>query len=100
DPLAREGGTPAALARELESLARLRERHVLLRRLIQRAYEAASLPLGEETRSVADWLVWMREVAPRRKFFLQRLRQRVRTARERGVPLIVHLDEQALAAEA
>jgi hypothetical protein len=100
DPLAREGGSPAALARELGSLARLRERHVLLRRLIQRAYEGASLTLGEETRSVADWLVWKREVAPRRTFFLRRLRERIRTIRERGVPVLVHLDEQALAAAA
>jgi hypothetical protein len=101
DPFIPEGGVAALLAGELHSLQRLRERHVLLRRLIQQTYERVPLTIGDETRTLADWLVWKREVAPRRKFFLQRLLKRIEGARTKAsVPVVVNLHEQELANEA
>lgn len=101
DVLAADGGTEAVLHRELESLARLRERHVLLRRLIQQAYAGASLTIGDVTRSVADWLAWKREVVTRRRMFLKQLLEEIRSTRATvRVPVVVHLDEQQLASEA
>jgi len=106
DPLAREGGTAAVLGQEWRSLDALLERQVLLRRLIQAANEQATLTIGDVTRSVADWLVWKREVPARRKGFLDRLRRRIAAARRAALSaagpreVVVHLDEKALAEEA
>jgi hypothetical protein len=99
DPLAAEGGSSAMLAREMESMKALQERKVLLRRLIQRANEQASVTLDGQTRSVADWLVWKREVATQRSHFLGDVRTRINRARKGGLAVVVHLDEKALMGE-
>jgi hypothetical protein len=113
DPLRAESGSPAVLARELKATRVLHERRVRLRRLIQNAYERTKVTFGEQTRSLADWLAWRRDVAARRGGFLHLLRSRITKARqqaarqgrgespgtapERGADVIVHLDEQELA---
>lgn len=109
DPLAREGGTPAILARELRSIAALQERKILIRRAVQAANERASITHEGENRSVADWLVWKREVLARQAKFLKAVRNRINQARRElsTVPvaagakrpdLVVHLNETELSA--
>jgi hypothetical protein len=115
DPLAAEGGTAAALAAELASLDALQERTILLRRLIQHSYETTPITFGERTRSLADWLVWRREVATRRANFLEALSRRIQRARKlaarraagvsevgagKAADVVVHLNEQELAGQA
>jgi hypothetical protein len=116
DPLGAEGGSAAVLAREWASVRALHERTVLLRRLIQNAYERTLITFGEQTRSLADWLAWRREVSARRAGFLRTLSTRIRGARARAAlharafpsesgrdkpaDVIVHLNEQELAREA
>lgn len=113
DTLAPEGGTPAVLAAELAAIAALQERKLVLRRAIQAANERAGVTLRGVTRSLADWLVWRREVAGDRSAFLTRLRNRIRQARQEAVraanqagatavkrDVIVHLDEKALMEQA
>src|SRR5205085_8044020 len=58
DPLERDGGTPGLLAQELQSIGRLHERKILIRRAVQAANQRAVISHGTQTRSVADWLVW------------------------------------------
>src|SRR5687768_9930810 len=72
DPLQREGGTPVLLDRELRSIEALQDRKVAIRRAVQAANERAHITHEDETRSVADWLVWKREVVARRSEFLNR----------------------------
>jgi hypothetical protein len=112
DPLRAEGGSATVLARELASVRALHERTVLLRRLIHDAYERTTVTFGEQTRSLADWLTWKREVSARRAGFLRKLSVRItrarseaaRQVRERGpgdkpADVIVHLNEKELAEE-
>jgi hypothetical protein len=77
DPLEKEGGTAQAIARELQSIRDLNERVLSVRRAIQLANNATTITVGRETRSISDWLVWRREVAPTRQRFLASVRQRI-----------------------
>jgi large subunit ribosomal protein L7/L12 len=112
DPLAREGGTAAVLAREHQAIAALLERKVLIRRAVQAANERATITHEDETRSIADWLVWKREVVARRAEFLNQMRYRIEQARRettrqraaagdaaRQNDLVVHVNEKELANE-
>jgi hypothetical protein len=116
DPLRPEGGSPAALAGEWEGIRALHERKVLLRRLIQQAYERTPVTFRDQTRSLADWLAWRRDVAARQAGFLKALGTHITRARRRAARLhqaratgsaadrpadvIVHLNEQELAQQA
>ncbi len=114
DPLEKEGGAPAAIASELQAIGDLEKRVVELRRGIQKANEQSTITLEGETKSIADWLVWRREVAPSREAFLVKLSNNLNmvrdTARKHGsqvyglgttaekpTDIIVNLDEKSLA---
>lgn len=118
DPLENQGGSRSALENERQAIADLEARIVGLRRAIQKANESTVVVIGGEARSIADWLVWRREVAPGVQAFLAMLRsglQQVRTqAVQKGVSVriageaaaasqpndvVVNIDEKALAAE-
>src|SRR5262249_24082868 len=62
DPVRLPGGTAPVLARELETIRALFERKVLLRRLIGQAYARTMVTFRDQTRSLADWLAWRRDV--------------------------------------
>jgi len=113
DPVRLEGGTAPVLARELETIRALHERKIVLRRLIQNAYERALISFGDQTRSLADWLAWRREVSTRQAGFLKAVTRRIsyarrlatrrylrrtrRVAGDKPADVIVHLNEQDLA---
>lgn len=114
DPLRSLGGSAAVLARELTAVQALHERRVLLRRQIHHAYESTPVTFGERTRSLADWLTWRREVSARRAVFLDKLTRRITGARrqaeraarlkdptgqEKSGDIVVHFNEQELAAQ-
>lgn len=64
DPLEKEGGSAQYVKSELQSLDDLQENVVRIRRAIAAANAGNTITLGGETRSIADWLTWRREVAP------------------------------------
>jgi large subunit ribosomal protein L7/L12 len=114
DPLARDGGTQPLLAREQQAITALLERKVHIRRGVQAANQQATITHEDETRSIADWLVWKREVVARRSEFLNQMRYRIEQARRemsrhaasqtgegssRGRDLVVHVNEKELAGE-
>jgi hypothetical protein len=112
DPLARDGGTAEVLAREYRSIQALLGRKVRIRRVVQSANEQATITHGDTTRSIADWLVWKREVVSDRSRFLVQLRNRIEQARREaprhrpaaaekssGSDLVVNLNEQELSSE-
>jgi hypothetical protein len=82
DPLEKEGGSVSAIRRELQSIHDLEERKILIRRAIQQANEATMVTVGKQTRSIADWLVWKRDVAPTLQAFLAQLRGKIEQARQ------------------
>lgn len=116
DPLEKDGGSFSAIVRERQAIADLEKRIVTLRRGIQTANEATIVTINSVSLTIADWLVWRRDVAPGRKEFLDNLRatlNRVRgEARKQGANMvsagaqaekptdfIVNINEQELAAE-
>lgn len=73
DPLEKDGGSFTAIASEMQSVRDLEEEKVRIRRAIQRANEATSVTVGKQERSIADWLVWRRDVAPGSQAFLRQV---------------------------
>lgn len=116
DPLEKDGGSYQAIARERQAIADLEGRIVSLRRGIQTANEATTVTIGGAGRSIADWLVWRRDVAPGYQQFLGKLRASLNGVRdqarkqgsglvgpgaqaEKPTDIVVNINEQDLAAE-
>ena len=117
DPLLNEGGSRKVIERERQGIRDLEERIVTIRRSIQTANSTETIALGGESRTIADWLVWRREVSAGRQAFVNRLRTsiiNIRTdAQKKGMAvvtkesearelsdIIVNVDESEMAAEA
>lgn len=81
DPLANEGGSREAIARERQSILDLEERIVGIRRAIQAANVSNTITVEGVTRTIADWLVWRREVAAGQQAFLAVIRRDIANAR-------------------
>lgn len=116
DPLEKDGGSSVVLIREQQSIVDLQTRVIALRRGIQRANDSTSVSIGDDTRSISEWLTWRRDVAPKRKEFLNKLSSGLKGMRDNakrngfnvvasvGSPsaptdIIVNLDEGDLAAQ-
>src|SRR5579871_2585440 len=67
DPLASAGGSAAVAAQEMQAAQELEERRLAIRRAVRDVAQSATITLGEQTRTLADWLEWRRKVAPRRQ---------------------------------
>jgi len=115
DPLAKEGGTPDVISRELQSINDLEDRRIALRKAITESNLVTKVTVGGLTRPVGDWLVWRREVAPQTSQFLSTLSRHINDirmeAQRKGVvtvaagaearpdDVIINLDEMMLAEE-
>lgn len=82
DPLDRDGGSSDAIALQRQSITDLEERKVLIRRAVQVANEQTTLTIGATARTIADWLVWRREVAPERQAFLASISRAIHNVRD------------------
>jgi len=82
DPLEREGGSVSAIKREMQAISDLEERKIAIRRAVQQANEFNTVTVGKRTRSIADWLVWRREVAPGQQRHLAAIRAKIEQARQ------------------
>jgi hypothetical protein len=82
DPLERDGGSVSAIKRESQAIRDLEERKIVIRRAVQQANERNSVTVGRQTRTIADWLVWRREVAPVQQQFLAGIRGKIEQARQ------------------
>lgn len=119
DPLEKDGGSVEAIRRERQAISDMQSRIVSIRSAIAFANSTTHVTIEGEFRSIANWLVWRREVAPTHKQFLEQLRTRLEQARReaagKGVgivsavamagveakptDLIVNISEQAIATE-
>lgn len=113
DPLAKDGGSFQAIQREVQSVEDLMSRQVELRRAIHKANSATLVRIGNKELTIAEWIIWKREVAPKLKSFygglsarLASLRQDIQkkglqaaASRTDAAPdeIIIELDEKALA---
>lgn len=67
DPLEKDGGSAAYVASQAQASGDLLLRLITVRRSIQDANAKNMLTVEGISRTVADWLVWRREVLPRLK---------------------------------
>jgi len=81
DPLEKDGGSVPVIRAERQAISDLQLRTVVIRRRIQSANEANNITVEGETRSIADWLVWRREVAPQVKALNDKMRNVINNAR-------------------
>lgn len=117
DPLTNQGGSEKALREERQAIADLEARIVGIRLAINAANVATAVTVGTQTKTIAEWLTWRRDVVPGRKAFLTQLNNALlnvrREAQQKGLNIvaqvgsqpdqkniIVNLDERALAQEA
>lgn len=117
DPLEKDGGSVAVIARERQAIGDLEKRHVGIRLAIQRANQVTAVTVEGETRTLSDWLTWRKEIAPGQQSFVSKLRQQVLAARQQAqqkgwsvagaaeaakapTDVLINVDEAALAKEA
>lgn len=92
DPLDKDGGSPEAIRRERQAIDDLAKRHVAIRLAIQAVNQITPVTVEGETRMLADWLTWRKEIAPGIIKFLtstmSTINQTRKTAQQKGVSMI------------
>lgn len=115
DPLEKDGGSEAYIARERQGIKDLNTRLITLRRGIQRANDTTTISIGSTERTISEWLTWRRECSAGEQAYLTKLRHTisgVRDSAKRGGSLagppgtvekptdwIININEQQLAKE-
>ena len=82
DPLEATGGSYVLITREMQAIADLEQRIIDIRRAIAKANEETKITIEGVEKSIADWLIWRREVAPDKERFLNGLNLRLTSARD------------------
>lgn len=77
DPLEKDGGQPEQVRRRLQAIKDMGEEILRIRKEIARANYETEVTIKRQTRSIADWLIWRREVAPMRKQMLGRIQAQI-----------------------
>jgi hypothetical protein len=88
DPLAKEGGSSKYIASEIQATSDLQKNLVALRVAIQKKNLESVLTLQDRSLTIAEWLIWRREVAPAAQTFTSTLALEIlskRQAHEREV---------------
>jgi hypothetical protein len=71
DPLEKDGGSEKFIREERQAIADLERRVITIRTSIQRSNLAATLKVGDNSMTVAEWLTWRREIAKAQGEFLR-----------------------------
>jgi hypothetical protein len=82
DPLEKDGGSEKVLEQEFQAIYDLEVRIVDLRHAINTANRETALTIEGTERSIEDWLIWRRDVAPKLERFYKQLRQKLDGARD------------------
>lgn len=112
DPFEREGGSVEFIRRERQGISDLEGRIISIRTAIQAVNLSTSLAVQGETKTLAEWLTWRREIAPGRGHFLASIANGIKQMREKvtrdgktvsatedGADVVVMLSEKDLHAE-
>ena len=82
DPYEKEGGSAKAVAEARQSISDLEARILKIRRAITEANLANTITILGVTRTIQDWLVWRRDVAPLQSNMLNEMVARLSSARD------------------
>lgn len=112
DPLTEHGGSRNVIAQERQAMDDLLERKIVIRRFINDVNAKTKIKIGDQKRSIAEWLIWKRDVAPHKESFLRQLSNSIQRTREKALQegrniiqgeskkpedVHIHLDEKELA---
>lgn len=117
DPLEKDGGSAEVIKRERQAIDDLTRRHVAIRTAIQAVNQSTPITIEGETKMIAEWLTWRKEIAPGVQSFVNKLRQMIQQARKEAqtkgwgvltatetakapTDIVVNADESGLAKEA
>lgn len=99
DPHESSGGSIKLIAQELQAIEDLESNIVTIRQKITDANKSTVVTIGDVTKSIAEWLIWRREIANSRKRFLESLYDKLNRTREecnrRGLTIVASKDENA-----
>lgn len=84
DPHEKEGGSAAVIDKEFQGIADLTTRYIMIRSAIQRANSMNMITIKNTTMTIADWLVWRRELAQGNQQFHQRLFNKLNNLRSKA----------------
>jgi hypothetical protein len=94
DPHEKDGGSNVLIAREKQAIADLQERLITIRAVIQRANSEHTITIGNQTRTIVDWLTWRREIAPTEQRFLHDLMSKINEMRQKAIKQGVSITEK------
>lgn len=108
DPLTKDGGSDSIVEKELQAIKDMENRLVSIRIWIAQANAATAITLNGQTKTIAEWLIWKREVAPGRSNLLaqmtiglasmrKQIEDKGREVADKGLDLIPHVSEVGLA---
>jgi hypothetical protein len=79
DTFEKDGGATKALNSELQSINDLNKRLERIRASIAKANLDTNVTVGEDTRSLHEWITWKREIAPRHIKFIDAIHTSLKT---------------------
>lgn len=82
DPHEKDGGSAQLISRERQSINDLLERKIAIRNAINVANSTNSITIKDQTRTISEWLVWKRDVAPTLKAVLNETAARLQSMRQ------------------
>lgn len=84
DPITEEGGSVEFIKREVQAINDMEQRIIDLRMGIANANATTQLTILGRTQTIAEWLIWRREVAPGQQGFLSMLQNALETVRSQA----------------
>ena len=94
DPHEKDGGSVVLVAREKQAIMDLENRVITIRAAIQKVNSENVITIGNQTRTIVDWLTWRREIAPKQQEFLGQLINEIRKMRQLAVKQGVSVTEK------
>lgn len=92
DPFEKDGGSAKVLSEQIQSVTDLEGRKVQLRTAINAINARESITIEGTTRTIAEWIIWRREIAPGQEAFMTRLFQMLaqlrKEAQQRGARMV------------
>lgn len=82
DPHEKDGGSAVLIAQERQAINDLLERKISIRTAINIANAENSITIGKQTRTISEWLVWKRDVAPTMKVILNETAAQLQVLRQ------------------
>lgn len=85
DPFAKDGGTEAVIRQEIQSLHDLLSLRIAIRSVISRANMETKVKIKNAEYSIAEWIVWKREVLPVKKAIYGKIAEAIKNVRQNTI---------------